>query len=49
MWDRGLKMLTQVPSGVSRCFCGAEITVGTVDGHVRAEHLKSGTNQHAPA
>jgi hypothetical protein len=47
MWDRGMKMPTQMPSGVLRCFCGAEI-IKTMHEHVRAEHLRSGTNQHDP-
>jgi hypothetical protein len=39
MWDRGMKMPTQMPSGISRCFCGTEISISSMDGHVRAAHM----------
>jgi hypothetical protein len=39
MWDRGMKMPTQMPSGTSRCFCGTEISISSMDGHVRAAHM----------
>lgn len=39
MWDRGMKMPTQLPSGISRCFCAAEISISSMDGHVRAAHM----------
>jgi hypothetical protein len=36
MWDAGMKMTTQFPSGQSRCFCGAEIDIRSVDAHIRS-------------
>jgi hypothetical protein len=38
MWDAGMRMPTQMPSGRSRCFCGAEIDIRGVEDHVRAAH-----------
>jgi hypothetical protein len=38
MWDAGLKPPTQTQAGLSRCFCGAEITIASVDGHIRDAH-----------
>jgi hypothetical protein len=38
MWDAGLKLPTQLPTGRSRCYCGASIDVAGVPDHVRAAH-----------
>jgi hypothetical protein len=38
MWDRGFKLPTQLPSGRSKCFCGADLTIGNVTDHIRAGH-----------
>lgn len=42
MWEAGCKMPTQLPSGVSRCFCGAEITTSSSSSHIRAHHMDMG-------
>jgi hypothetical protein len=39
MWDAGCKMPTQVPDGRAQCFCGAEIDMATMDGHICAAHM----------
>jgi hypothetical protein len=38
MWDSGRKLPTQVISGRSKCFCGADLTIGSVPDHVRSAH-----------
>ena len=38
MWDGGYKLPTQLPSGRSKCFCGAALTISGVTDHVRAAH-----------
>jgi hypothetical protein len=38
MWNRGFKLPTQLPTGRSRCFCGAELTVSGVTDQIRAAH-----------
>jgi hypothetical protein len=38
MSDAGLMMPTQLPNGISRCFCGASIDVRTLHLHVRDAH-----------
>jgi hypothetical protein len=38
MWDAGMKMPTQTPDGIARCFCGATIDIAGVEQHVRAAH-----------
>jgi hypothetical protein len=38
MWETGLKMPTQTQDGTARCFCGAMITIASVESHVRAAH-----------
>jgi hypothetical protein len=38
MWDAGMKMPTQTQDGTARCFCGATITIASVESHVRAAH-----------
>jgi hypothetical protein len=38
MWDRGLKMPTQLSTGHSKCFCGADLTISGVPDHIRAAH-----------
>jgi hypothetical protein len=40
MWDAGLKMPTQLPSGRSKCFCGADLTISGVPDHVRSAHAR---------
>jgi hypothetical protein len=39
MREAGCKLPSQTTTGVSRCFCGAEITAESVPGHVDAEHM----------
>jgi hypothetical protein len=39
MWATGCKLPTQAQEGRSRCFCGAEIDIASMDGHVRAAHM----------
>jgi hypothetical protein len=39
MWETGCKLPTQEPSGRSRCFCGAAITIAETKGHVYAAHI----------
>jgi hypothetical protein len=39
MWETGCKLPTQVASGRSRCFCGAEIDIAGTEGHVYAAHI----------
>jgi hypothetical protein len=38
MWGTGMKLPTQLPSGRSRCYCGASIDIAGVGEHVRAAH-----------
>jgi hypothetical protein len=38
MWDRGCKLPTQLPTGRSKCFCGADLTISGVPDHIRAAH-----------
>jgi hypothetical protein len=38
MWDAGLKLPTQTQDGTARCFCGATITIVSVESHVSAVH-----------
>lgn len=38
MWDAGARLPTQMASGRSRCFCGAEIDIAGTDEHVRKVH-----------
>lgn len=38
MHDERLPMPTQRPNNRAQCFCGAEITNATMDGHVRTAH-----------
>jgi hypothetical protein len=38
MWDAGLKMPTATATGVSRCFCGATITIADFWDHSRTAH-----------
>jgi hypothetical protein len=40
MWDAGLKMPTQLPTGMSRCFCGAAINVRNLHLHVLEAHCR---------
>lgn len=40
MWEAGFKLPTQVASGRSRCYCGAEIDIRSAPHHVYAEHMR---------
>jgi hypothetical protein len=40
MQDAGLPLPTQLTSGRSKCFCGAEIDIAGLDAHVAAAHLE---------
>lgn len=39
MHDTGKPLPTQLASGRSRCFCGAEIDIAGVDQHIRDAHM----------
>ncbi len=39
MHDAGAKLPTEMASGRSKCFCGAELTAETVSDHVLAAHM----------
>jgi hypothetical protein len=38
MWAAHLKLPTQLPNGRSKCFCGADLTIGNVTDHIRTAH-----------
>jgi hypothetical protein len=38
MHDERLKMPTQNTNGVARCYCGAEITIASVEAHIQDAH-----------
>jgi hypothetical protein len=38
MWEEGLKLPTQEHSGISKCFCGAVITISGLDAHIAEAH-----------
>ncbi|WP_315729836.1 hypothetical protein [Bradyrhizobium sp. SZCCHNRI2010] len=38
MWDASCRLPTQNTNGISRCFCGAEITNSTIGRHIRETH-----------
>ncbi|MDO9385016.1 MAG: hypothetical protein Q7T86_19390 [Hyphomicrobiaceae bacterium] len=40
MHDTGTKLPTELASGRSHCFCGAEITIASVNQHILAAHVK---------
>ncbi len=40
MRETGCKLPTQESGGWSKCFCGAEIDIADMDGHVIAAHLE---------
>jgi hypothetical protein len=40
MFDAGLPLPTQLTSGRSKCFCGAEIDIAGMQAHVAAAHLE---------
>jgi hypothetical protein len=42
MWDAGFKLPTQLPSGRSKCFCGADLTISGVTDRVRSAHWELG-------
>jgi hypothetical protein len=39
MFDCGCRMPTQATSGVSKCFCGVEITNASSEAHIRENHM----------
>ena len=39
MWDEGVKMPTQLASGKSKCFCGAEIDLTNTEQHIYSAHM----------
>ena len=39
MHDTGTPLPTQLASGRSKCFCGAPLTIATVDDHVNQAHM----------
>jgi hypothetical protein len=39
MHDTGTPLPTQLSSGRSKCFCGAPLTIATVDGHIDQDHM----------
>jgi len=38
MWDGGFKLPMQLPSGRSKCFSGADLTISGVTDHIRSVH-----------
>jgi hypothetical protein len=42
MWDGGFKLPTQLPTGRSKCSCGADLTIGGVPDHIRSAHRLNG-------
>jgi hypothetical protein len=40
MWDAGCKLPTQMADGRSRCFCGAEIDITSMDQHIYVAHME---------
>jgi hypothetical protein len=40
MWGAGCKLPTQMANGCSRCFCGAEIDITSMDAHIYAAHME---------
>jgi hypothetical protein len=45
MWDRGFKLPTQLASGRSKCFCGADLTICNVTDHIQVAHRLMETAQ----
>jgi len=39
MWETGRKLPTQTQEGRSRCFCGAEIDISSMQPHVTTAHM----------
>ncbi len=39
MWNEGVKMPTQLASGKSKCFCGAEIDLTNTEDHIYSAHM----------
>jgi hypothetical protein len=39
MWETGCKLPTQIASGQSQCYCGAEIDSNSIGPHIYAEHM----------
>ena len=39
MWKEGVKLPTQLASGQSKCFCGAEIDLTNTEDHVYSAHM----------
>jgi hypothetical protein len=40
MWGAGCKLPTQMANRRSRCFCGAEIDITSMDAHIYAAHIE---------
>jgi hypothetical protein len=40
MWGAGCKLPTQMANGRSRCFCGAEIDITSMDARIYAAHME---------
>jgi hypothetical protein len=40
MWDTGHRLPTQLASGRSKCFCGADITIRDMGQHARSVHTQ---------
>jgi hypothetical protein len=43
MWETCCKLPTQTTDGRSKCYCGAEITIATIDEHVNTHHIHEAT------
>jgi hypothetical protein len=39
MWSAGCRMPTQMATGRSKCYCGAEIDNASISRHIAAEHM----------
>lgn len=39
MHETGSKLPTQLTSGISKCFCGAPLTIQSVDSHIEQAHM----------
>jgi hypothetical protein len=39
MHDTGTRLPTELPSGQSKCFCGAPLTIASVEGHLEQAHM----------
>jgi hypothetical protein len=41
MWDTGHRLPTQTTTGRSTCFCGANLSIGSVPDRIRSAHLET--------